>query len=68
MPTIITNMFALPKLQKYKHLIYLHYGEKFNKVVPNKSEKVTLLYIENGKIQKISYITTKKELQASIEK
>ncbi|MCK4974364.1 MAG: hypothetical protein KAR81_03855 [Sulfurimonas sp.] len=68
MPTFVTNMFALPKLQKYKHLIYLHYSNKFQTVVPNRKEKVTLLHIKDGKIQNISYISTKKELQEAIEK
>ena len=68
MPTVITNMFALPKLQKYKHLIYLHYNDKFQTTVPHKKEKVTLLYVKDGSIKDISYISTKKELQAAIEK
>jgi len=68
MPTIITNMFALPKLRKYKHLIYLHYDEDFQEIIPNKEEQVTLLYIENKKIVKISFIKTKQELQTAIEK
>ena len=68
MPTFVTNMFALPKLQKYKHLIYLHFNDKFQTVVPNKKEKVTLLHIKDGKIKNISYISTKKELQEAIEK
>lgn len=68
MPTIITTMFALPKLQKYKHLIYLHYGELLENTVPNKEAKVTLLYIEDEKIKEISYISTKEELKKAIEK
>lgn len=68
MPTIITTMFALPKLQKYKHLIYLHYGELLESTVPNKEAKVTLLYIEDEKIKEISYISTKEELKKAIEK
>ncbi len=68
MPTIITNMFALPKLRKYKHLIYLHYDEDFQEIIPNKEEQVTLLYIENKKIVKISFIKTTQELQTAIEK
>jgi hypothetical protein len=67
MPTIITNMFALPKLQKYKHLIYLQYDNKFKKNIPNKSNMITLLYIKDKKIEKISYISTKKEFQKIIE-
>jgi len=68
MPSVITNMFALPKLQKYKHLIYLHYGEQFQNVVPNKEQKITLLRIENSKIKEISFISTEQELKAAIEK
>jgi len=68
MPSIITTMFALPKLQKYKHLIYLHYGEKFSQVTPSKSEQITLLHVINGKIDKVSFISTAKELQENIEK
>jgi len=68
MPTVITNMFALPKLQKYRHLIYLHYGEKFQSVVPNKEQKITLLHIEDSKIKEISFITTQEELKMAIEK
>ena len=68
MPSMITTMFALPKLRKYKHLIYLHYDEKFQKAVPNKEEKITLLKIEDGLIKKISFISTKDELQVAIER
>jgi hypothetical protein len=68
MPSVITNMFALPKLQKHKHLIYLHYGEKFQNMVPNKEQKITLLYIEDSKIKEISFISTKAELKTAIEK
>lgn len=62
MPTVITNMFALPKLRKYKHLIYLHYSDKFESAVPKKSEKVTILKFENQELKSISYISTKEEL------
>ena len=68
MPTVITNTFALPKLRKYKHLIYLHYNEKFQTAVPHKDEKITLLHVADGKIENISYISTEKELKAAIEK
>lgn len=67
MPDIVTTMFALPKLKKHKHLIYLHYGEKFQKDIPNQKEKITLLRFKDGKVSDISFITTKAELQASIE-
>lgn len=68
MPSIVTNMFALPKLQKYKHLIYLHYSDKLQDTVPNKEQKITLLRFENSKIKEISYISTVLELKTAIEK
>lgn len=68
MPSIVTSMFALPKLQKYKHLIYLHYSDKLQKAVPNKEQKITLLRFENSKIKEISYISTVLELKTAIEK
>ncbi len=68
MPTIITNMFALPKLRKYKHLIYLHYDDDFQEIIPNKEEQVTLLHVKDGVITNVSFIKTKQELQAVVEK
>lgn len=68
MPTIITNMFALPKMQKYKHLIYLHYEDVFQDFVPHKEGAVTLARIKDGKVENITYVTTVQELKAAIEK
>ncbi len=68
MPTIITNMFALPKMQKYKHLVYLHYDEEFQNFIPHKEEAITLARIKDGKVENISYITSTEELKAAIEK
>ena len=68
MPSIITNMFALPKLQKYKHPIYLHYDDEFENFVPNKEEMITIIRLEDKKVVKVSYITTAQELKEAIEK
>ncbi len=68
MPSVITTMFAIPKLKKYKHPIHLNYSEGFSTVVPAKEDMVTLLFVENGKIKEIRYVATKEELRAAIEK
>lgn len=68
MPTIITNMFAIPKLKKYKHPIHINYGEGFATVVPSKEDKVTLFFVENSRIKDIAYVSTKEELKTAIEK
>ena len=68
MPSIITKMFALPKLRKYKHPIYLHFDEEFQNVVPHKEEEITIIRVVDQKITDISFIKTTQELQAAIEK
>ena len=68
MPSIITKMFALPKMQEYKHPIYLHYEDQFENFVPHQEEKLTLLYMKDQKVENIAYISTVEELKAAIEK
>ena len=67
MPTVVTNMFALPKLRKYKHLIYLHYNEKFQNAVPKKDEKISVVRFEDKKVKSISYIPTQEELKKVLD-
>ncbi len=67
MPSIITTMFALPKMRDYKHTIYLHYDEEFAKYVPHKEEKVTIIKFENQKVKSISFITNEAELKTALE-
>ena len=68
MPSIITIMFALPKLKEYKHLIYLHYDDKFEQNVPNKEEMITLVFIEDGVVKNIEFISTSDELEEMLRK
>lgn len=68
MPKIITHMFALPKMKKFEHLIYLQYSGKFEKLVPHKDDKITLLKIKEGKITDISYVKSTKAVKEAIEK
>jgi hypothetical protein len=68
MPSIITSMFALPKLKKYKHLIYLHYDDEFQEFIPNTDEKVTIIRLKDQKVESITYVSTQAELKAEIEK
>jgi hypothetical protein len=56
MPSIITKMFALPKMRDYKHNVLLIYDEDDNRFV-SKEDKSTLYRLENGVIKSISYIT-----------
>lgn len=56
MPSIITKMFALPKMRDYKHSVLLIYDEEDKRFV-SQEDKSTLYRLENGVIKSISYIT-----------
>jgi hypothetical protein len=68
MPSLITSWFALPKMQKYKHTIYLNYAEPFAAEFPPKEEQITLLRFDTQNLlSDITYVSTKEELQKAIE-
>ena len=56
MPSIITKLFALPKMRDYKHSILLIYDEDDKRFV-SKEEKSTLYTLENSVIKSIEHIT-----------
>lgn len=68
MPKMIAKIVALPKLQKYKHPIYLYYGNKLKDSVLKKEAKITLLHVEDEKIKEVSYISTQDELKIAIQR
>ena len=68
MPSIITKMFALPKMQKYKHPVFLHYSDQLELFIPHQEERLTLARFKEGKVESIRYITTTAELKEAIEK
>lgn len=56
MPSIITKLFALPKMRDYKHSILLIYNENDERFVKEEG-KSTLYKLQNGIIKSISFIT-----------
>ncbi|RXJ65818.1 hypothetical protein CRV08_14230 [Halarcobacter ebronensis] len=56
MPSIITKLFAMPKMREYKHSILLIYDEEDDRFV-KEDEKTTIYKLENGVIKSISYVT-----------
>ncbi len=62
MPSIITKLFALPKMQDYKHTILLIYDENDKRFL-QKDELSTVYKIENGVIKNIEFVEDKKGLE-----
>jgi len=56
MPSIITKLFALPKMRKYDHEILLIYDEDDKRFI-SKEEKSTLYTLKDGVIKSIDFIT-----------
>lgn len=62
MPSIITKLFALPKMRDYKHPILLIYDEKGNKFL-KKDDNVTIYNLKNGVVSNINFVSSKNELE-----
>lgn len=63
MPTIITKMFALPKMRDYKYPILLIYDDKGDKFL-RKDDKITIYTLKNTQVSNIDFISSKKELES----
>jgi len=65
MPVIIRNTFAMPDLQKSNYSILLIYDKNLASKLKNEknADKITIVYLNNKKIEDIKYITTEKELE-----
>jgi len=62
MPSFITNMFALPKMKKYKHTILLIYDDDDERFI-QKDDFSTVYKMENGKVKEVFYVQTQEELE-----
>jgi hypothetical protein len=66
-PSTIFYLFARPKMQHYKHPILLSFNEEYNLTLPFKKDMLTLLYIKDTKVQKITYIKNYEELEKALK-
>jgi len=68
MPVVIRNTFAMPDLQKSAYPVVLIYdkaiADKINFV--DKADKVAVVTLNDGTIESVKYVSTPKELQASL--
>ena len=58
MPSIISYLFALPKMKKYNYEVLL-INEKDDKRFVKQEEKLTVYKLENGVVTSIDYVGTK---------
>ncbi len=63
MPSIITNLIAIPKMKKYKFFIYM-LDEKDKKFFKDTKESIVIYDFENGVLKSKKSLKTKDELEA----
>lgn len=67
MPSFITKAFAIPKMQKYPHIVLLIDDEEFGLKFPGKEEKITIMKFKGNLVDSIDYVSTADELKKAIE-
>lgn len=67
MPSFVSDFFAVPKMKKYSFDVLLERQNDLKKVYPYSEEKITVIKLNNSKIEAIKYISTQEELKKEIE-
>lgn len=62
MPSLITNMVALPKMRKYGFKLALDRTGDVTKSWPKEGGKATVVQLDEMKVQQIKYLGTKEEV------
>lgn len=66
MPSMITKVFALPKMRDYPFRLYLDYDGSQTERLPVETGKVTLLFLEDRNIKAIRYLDNRDEIRAEL--
>ncbi len=66
MPAMVTRMFALPKLRKLPFAVGLVQKPEITAHLPRKPGEVTLITLEQGRVQAIEYLPTEAALLHSL--
>ena len=67
MPSLITKLFAMPKMKKYKHTILLIDDDK-NDMFLTKKRHISIYHIENAKVKNITYVKDLEELNTTVRR
>ena len=67
MPSIITTLFALPKMRKYPFRMLLADDPAFAQIYPRQADRITLFILdENQVVQDLLYVAKASELDARL--
>lgn len=63
MPSLISKLFALPKMRKYSYSVALEREGTLTASWPTQQDHITVFKVENQKIKEILFVKTSEELQ-----
>jgi hypothetical protein len=62
MPSLITKLFAMPKMKKYKHTILIINDEENHQFL-YQEDKITVYTLDNGVVSSIEYVDTVQDVE-----
>jgi len=68
MPSLITKLFALPKMREYPYRLFLDRDGEITKNLPTREGKVSLIRLERRKIISIQYLSDMDQIKGEIRK
>jgi hypothetical protein len=66
MPRVIAKLFAVPSMRKRPYRMLLDRDGKVTADFPSEKGKVTVLHVENGKIESVEYLKSAGEVRAML--
>jgi hypothetical protein len=67
MPSFITKMVAIPKMQKRPYTIAILRDEAQSKLFPQKDDAITIIKLKSGKVTEINFVTKQEEITKALQ-
>ena len=67
MPSFITKMVAIPKMQKRPYIIAILRDEAQSKLFPQKDDAITIIKLKSGKVTEITFVTKQEEITKALQ-
>lgn len=67
MPSLISSMFALPKMRDYAYPVLLGHEPDETAMLPRQANQITLMRIRSGRIGEIHYLADSDALKAAVD-
>jgi hypothetical protein len=67
MPSFITKMVAIPKMQKRPYTIAILRDEAQSKRFPQKDNAITIIKLKSGNVTEITFVTKQEEITNALQ-